>query len=327
MSAVLAPHMSRTHTVGMRCPACKLPLCELTLADVSAKVACSRCGFEIASHGGIWRALPPARELYFRRFIADYVAIRRREGRGSDLPDYYLALPFRDLSGANSWQWRIRACSFQCLQRGLLPRLERRSGGVLQVLDLGAGNGWLSYRLGLRGHDCVAVDLLDDDLDGLGAVRHYRSRVVRPIACFQAEMDCLPFADRQFDLAVFNAAFHYSENYARTLSEVLRCVRPGGCVAIVDSPWYKTDESGRAMVLEKHAAFESRHGTRSNSLASQEYLTPDRLCELERLCRVRWNAVEPWYGWKWAWRPWKARLQGKRTPAKFLLLWTTVGVA
>ena len=296
----------------------------IDLSDAGACAACGECGFETWNVHGVWRALPPRRHLYFQRFIADYEKIRKAEGRGSDSAEYYLALPYRDLSGQCEWQWRIRSASFRCLEKELLPKCEQRSGRSLRVLDLGAGNGWLSYRLALRGYDCVAVDLLDNAFDGLGAVRHYVHALRSPIWAVQAEVDHLPFADRQFDLAIFNASFHYAEDYARTLAEVIRCLRRGGCVVIMDSPWYERDESGRAMVLEKHAGFEHQHGTRSDSIATLEYLTPERLTALERSCGIQWQYVEPWYGLQWALRPWKASLQGKRAPSRFRLYWATV---
>jgi hypothetical protein len=42
----------------------------------------------------------PEREAHFSRFVEDYEFIRASEGRGSTSDDYYLALPYRDLSGA-----------------------------------------------------------------------------------------------------------------------------------------------------------------------------------------------------------------------------------
>jgi SAM-dependent methyltransferase len=322
-----APALQSANPAGqfsLRCPSCDIDIGTVVLSDPPARARCHRCGFDIRNLAGIWRALSPRRQLYFRQFVSEYEHIRQAEGRGSDSPEYYLALPFRDLSGRNEWQWNIRARSYRCLQRKLLPFLEKRSGGPLRVLDLGAGNGWLSYRLALRGHDCVAVDLLDNDSDGLGAVRHYTPAVRWPIAAVQAELDRLPFSAGQFDLAIFNASFHYSENYARTLAEALRCVRAGGCVAIMDSPWYERDASGQDMVQEKHASFERQHGTRSDSIASLEYLTPERLEVVEQACGIEWKFVEPWYGVKWALRPWKAFLRGRRTPSRFRLYWATV---
>src|SRR3546814_2260458 len=51
----------------------------------------------------------------------------------------YLALPYRDTDGTDRGQWRMRARSYDYIVRHLLE------GG--RVLDLGAGNGWMSYRL------------------------------------------------------------------------------------------------------------------------------------------------------------------------------------
>ena len=43
-----------------------------------------------------------------QQFLEDYATIRHAEGRGSMNSAYYRALPYRDLSGKNSEQWRIR---------------------------------------------------------------------------------------------------------------------------------------------------------------------------------------------------------------------------
>src|SRR5215469_3244149 len=93
--------------VELQCPACGLALGRV----IQEQVACSGCGFEITKAGGIYRALPRQRALYFDRFIKEYESIRQKEGRwGSS--EYYLALPFRDTTANNGWQWKIRARTF-----------------------------------------------------------------------------------------------------------------------------------------------------------------------------------------------------------------------
>ena len=62
-----------------------------------------------------------------QQFLEHYRTIRHAEGRGSEDPAYYLALPYQDLSGTNSEQWRIRGKSFRYFERVNLPPLERRS--------------------------------------------------------------------------------------------------------------------------------------------------------------------------------------------------------
>lgn len=53
-----------------------------------------------------------------------------------------------------------------------------------------------------------------------------------------AEPDCLRFESGQFDMAIFNAAFHYSADWKKTLREVMRCVRVSGLVVVAHTPFY-----------------------------------------------------------------------------------------
>jgi SAM-dependent methyltransferase len=187
----------------------------------------------------------------------------------------------------------------------------------MDVLDLGAGNAWLSYRLALREHRPVAVDLLVNDTDGLGAAIHYQDALGCLFPRFQAELDHLPFADSQFDCAIFNASFHYSEDYVLTLHEAVRCVRPGGSVIVCDSPWYGDERSGRQMLEERRAAFLERFGFPSDGIASMEFLTDRILMRLERRFDIRWRAYTPFYGVRWLMRPLLAKLQRQREPSRF----------
>jgi SAM-dependent methyltransferase len=270
------------------------------------------------------RALPPARESYFRQFISQYETVRAQEGRGSLESEYYLSLPFKDLTGNNAWQWQIRSHTFQHLIDKVLVPLEQTYARELDVLDIGAGNCWLSYRLARRGHRPVAVDLLDNDSDGLGSARHYFSQLGQPFICAQTEMDRLPFAPAQFDLVIFNAAFHYSVDYSETLAEALRCLRRPGYVVIADSPFYFSEASGQQMVEEKRTQFSDKFGFRSDSIASREYLTKEALDQLATRFHLQWRTEKPWYGLNWALRPLKAMILRKREPSKFYIFWSEV---
>src|ERR1035438_5001519 len=151
-----------------------------------------------------------------QRFLDDYVKIRHAEGRGSQDSAYYLALPYRDITGRLQDQWSMRAASWRYLERRVLPSIERQFGRPLRIADLGAGNCWLSYRLALLGHHPLAIDILGDPLDGLAAGRHYQHQTRFPRV--NAEFDDLPLAAGTLDLAIYNASIHYSVDYRRTLS-------------------------------------------------------------------------------------------------------------
>lgn len=309
------------HRISLLCWQCGKSLGPITALPVDGYGiwSCKSCSAETLYDNSIWISIAPQRVEYYKRFIADYEFIRSAEGRGSVDADYYLALPYKDLSGNNTDQWKIRACTFRYMERHIIRPLAVFRNQALRILDLGAGNGWMSYRLALMGYFPVAVDLLVNHYDGLGAATHF-DRQLRPLfPRVQAELDHLPFPSSTFDLVIFNASFHYSEDYDQTLAEALRCIHSEGVVVIADTPWYADDKSGKKMVEEKHRHFAVKYGFASNSIASCEYLTPHRLSQLHRNLSVRWKTYKPFYGLQWALRPLRAELRNRRPPARFYI--------
>lgn len=309
---------ARPEKLSLRCPRCASALGDIsqTTTPFATVITCANCSFALDHQRGMWLALPPERQEYYKKFLTEYQIVRAAEGRGSTDAAYYLALPFRDLSGKNQSQWSIRAQTWRYIERELLPELSQNHSG-LDILDLGAGNGWLSYRLSLLGHRPVAVDLMINDSDGLGAATHYLEKLECLFPRFQAELDALPFESQQFDCVIFNASFHYSENYSKTLAEAIRCLRNDGVVIIADTPWYSKEESGRQMLRERRSFFQQQFGFPSDALNSREYVTDRRLRELEKFFGIRWQIHHPSYGLRWAMRPMLAKVQGKREPSSF----------
>ena len=130
----------------------------------------------------------------------------------------------------------------------------------LRLLDLGAGNGWLSHRAALAGCDATARGHprrrrrrprrgAGDSSTHLG--RHFW----RVAGSFEALPDRLRGS---FDMVVFNAALHYATDLAARSAARRACLRPGGRLAILDSPFYRRAEDGQAMVAEKAAGGRDR---------------------------------------------------------------------
>ncbi len=244
--------------------------------------------------------------------LADYAAIRAAEGRGADDAAYYLRLPDCDPRDPLAWQWAIRQQSYAVMARTVLAGC--RPGA--RVVDLGSGNGWLSHRVAVAGHQPCAVDINVDPRDGLRAARHYPGDWPR----LRAEFGRLPLTSGQADLVVYNASFHYATDATEALREALRVLRPEGRVVILDTAIYHREESGRRMVAEKHAGFEAKYGTRSDRLPCVEYLTWGGLRQLGEAVGLRFTWTIPWYGWRWAARPWLARLRRQREPSRFAVV-------
>ena len=304
--------MGKNPSLMLACPACHAAL-EQPAPD---EMCCPIDGQRFMRIDGIWRMLLPERQPFFSQFIREYESIRRAEGRGSDDPAYYRALPYRDLTGQMQTDWQIRAASFDALIKQILLPAEKTSSQPLRVVDIGAGNGWLSGRLAGRGHTVMAVDLISNDYDGLGCFRYYNSAFT-PL---QAEFDHLPFQDQSADLIIYNAAFHYSLDYAITLAESVRVLAKAGKIVVMDSPVYHDQASGKQMVKERENFFSSQYGFPSNALPTESFITYSRLDELAGRLHLSVQTITAFYNLNWLLRPLKARLLGSREPAKFHLI-------
>jgi len=301
------------NTFRFACPSCGSPLQE---GSAPSEQHCPAEGTVYRQKDGIWPFLTLAGKEAYGQFILEYETVRRVEGRGSSDPAFYRALPFEDRSGRFRADWQIRARSYQALLDEIVVPLEKRTRRTLSAVDLGAGNGWLAYRLAQRGHQAAAVDLLTNPLDGLGSHVHYDA----PFTPIQADFNHLPFIADQMDLVVFNASLHYSTRYETTLCEAWRILKPGGELVLLDSPLYQDAGSGAQMVREREGLFRKEYGFASNALPSENFLTRSRLMEVGQRLGTRWQLYRPFYGWGWELRPWKARLLGRREPAQFYLI-------
>jgi len=296
----------------LACPQCRSALEPIAPGQLRCPIEATV--FELKD--GIWGLLAPDRHTVLRRFMDQYAAIRHAEGWGSDDAAYYRALPFEDRSGLHADVWRQRARQYRRLIEWVLKPIERQADRPLRMLDVGAGNGWLAYRLAQRGHHVAAIDLMTNIRDGLSAHRYYDAAFL-PV---QAEFDHLPFEAGQADVVVYNGAFHYSTNYATTLREAWRVLTPTGCVIVLDSPVYYDAASGEALASERQVEFQRRYGLTTDALAHENFLTPQRLHALAIELGLMWRLHQRWQGWPARLRAWRARAAGQRELAHMPLI-------
>ncbi len=239
--------MSESWAPRFACPECAAAMDD----QGGCALGCSGCGQRFERRDRIYRFLTESRRVAAEPFIRQYRAVREQDGYRGRTPEYYRALPCVEPTDPHAAEWRIRQESVQQLQSRVLD-----GHGPLCVLDLGAGNGWLSHRLTSLGHRAVAVDWHDDEQDGLGACRHYAA----PIPCVQADFDALPFAPCQFDVVVFNGSLHYAPDIGATLGAARRVLAPGGALVVMDSPMFRDEIDGHLMVAEKLRRFRTEYG-------------------------------------------------------------------
>jgi SAM-dependent methyltransferase len=269
------------------------PICREALEARSRDLSCPRCRRYFTCSSGIWRLLPEQRAQQYRQFLREYRTVREDQGWGRPDAAYFRGLP--DVARDDpQWDiWRRRRRSYAVLVSRVIEPMSDRLQTPLRILDLGAGNCWLSHRLSLLGHRAAAVDISDDSLDGLGAHTWYGSPPEISFTPVQAEFDRLPFGSASAEVVLFNGSFHYSPDCAVTLREALSTLVSEGVVVILDSPVYHDAASGEAMVRERRSDFERRYGFRSSSIGAEQFLTWSRLAELAHLAGVHWHTLAP----------------------------------
>jgi len=250
-------------------------------------------------------------KMALETFASQYARHRAKEGRGYS-GETLLALPYIR-RGPHAAQWAVRARTFEAFMASVLRPSAARLGRFLEVLDLGAGNGWLSYRITLDGHHAIALDIRDDSVDGLGAAGPFLNRAPN-MECIVAPFDAVPLPAASVDIALFNASIHYSTDLSLVLREARRLTRRGGQIVILDSPFYARETDGLAMVAQKRERF----GPAADILMALpfiEFLTQERLRQAAP--ELEWKRHKVRYPLGYELRPWIAAFRRKRQPSRF----------
>jgi ArsR family transcriptional regulator len=102
----------------------------------------------------------------------------------------------------------------------------------LTIADLGAGEGTLALLLAQRAERVIAIDNSEKMVEyGAGlAERHGISNLEYRLG----DLEDLPIADREVDLALFHQALHHALHPQRALNEAHRVLRPGARVVVLD---------------------------------------------------------------------------------------------
>jgi SAM-dependent methyltransferase len=100
----------------------------------------------------------------------------------------------------------------------------------LVVGDLGCGTGQLSHTVAPYVERVIAVD---GSADMLAAARQ-RLTDASNVDLRQGELESLPIEDGELHAAMMSLVLHYSPDPARAFAEVVRVLRPGGRVLVVD---------------------------------------------------------------------------------------------
>jgi len=153
---------------------------------------------------------------------------------------------FNELAGKFGQQY-VPGRSWRGLAEALLELLP-----PLKVADLGAGEGSFTQLLARRAERVVAVDNSERMVEVGRALADEHG--LRNVEFRVGDMEAVPIADGEMDLAFFSQSLHHAQHPERAVAEAFRILRSGGRIAILDLASHHVEEA-REMYADEHLGF------------------------------------------------------------------------
>jgi ubiquinone/menaquinone biosynthesis C-methylase UbiE/DNA-binding transcriptional ArsR family regulator len=111
----------------------------------------------------------------------------------------------------------------------------------LVIADLGAGEGTFSQLLAHSARQVIAIDNSERMVE-FGA-KLVRANNLPNIEYRLGDLEALPVADGEVDLAFFSQSLHHAQHPERAVAEAARILKPSGRIAILDLRRHQFDEA------------------------------------------------------------------------------------
>ena len=133
-------------------------------------------------------------------------------------------------------QWWLNAWPHRLHIRRRVPRFLKSCPEPFrgQVLEVGAGAGWTSQRI-LETFPQVELTATDIDPQVHEQFKRLQGKYGQRLKFAQADILELPFDRNSFDIVLAVHVIHHLEDVTRGLQQLLRVLRPGGLLGILDA--------------------------------------------------------------------------------------------
>ena len=97
-----------------------------------------------------------------------------------------------------------------------------------KALDIGAGNGIVSFALAKQGWTVSALEPDPGQFVGAAAIRKFADSENLPITVAEEFGESMPWEDNEFDLVMARQVIHHANDLTQMYQEMARILKPGG---------------------------------------------------------------------------------------------------
>lgn len=167
----------------------------------------------------------------YREFERLYLAIRQTEGRILTVEQLR---HFPDISGfPYPDEWKVRLKSAKSLAKHIK--------GVQEILEIGCGNGWLSYFLALKGHHVTGLDINLFELEQAATAFNLPNLIFVYEDIFESNLPRGAFSH-----IIFSSSIQYFPSISDLFEAVFPLLNREGQIHIINSPIYEASEVRQA---------------------------------------------------------------------------------
>ncbi len=151
-----------------------------------------------------------------------------------------------------------------------------------RVLDVGCGIGIDTIALATLVGDSGRVIGVDDDAAMITQANHRakKTNVIGRVEHIQVNAETLPFKEGEFDSCRSERVFQHLLHPERVLSEMVRVVKPGGWIVVIDTDWGTISIDTSETELERRLMLVKAEKTLNNGYAGRQLY---RLFKQQRL--------------------------------------------
>lgn len=204
-----------------------------------------KSNFVLEKKGEIYRFHSFEFNEQLKVYLAAFESFRKDQTKDQLTPAEFDGLPFNQNN--RMWEERIKDLSF------ILKHIKSNS----EILEVGAWNSWLTQHLSEK-NSVTAIDFFTNELDGLGAIKHYSEGNWTPIQTSPQHIDLM---QSEFDFIVFNRGIQYYSDVPKLIEICKSKIKKGGSIIITGLNIKSKTKNSIDYYNETAEAFEIKYGT------------------------------------------------------------------